>query len=168
MSGTGSSLLVNVGDLRRRLGTRARMERSAVLDELELTGATVPAGSAVELDLTLESIFDGVVATGTLRAPWEGDCRRCLQPVRGEIRPDFREVFEVQPTEGETFPLTGDQLDLEPLVREVVLLSLPLAPLCDEACTGPAPESFPTAIEGGAEPDPDPRWAVLDELRFDR
>lgn len=161
--------MVNVGDLRLRLGSQVRIERSVVLDGLMLTGATVPPGAAVELAATLESIFDGVVATGTLRAPWQGGCRRCLQPVRGEIRPAFREVFEVQPTEGGTFALAGDEIDLEPLIREIVLLSLPLAPLCDEACPGPAPDIFPTSVAGADnEPGPDPRWAALDELRFDR
>jgi len=57
-----------------------------------------------------------------------------------------------------------------------VLLALPLAPLCTEDCRGPAPELFPTRVEGeGEEPEEeegpgpisDPRWAALAELDFE-
>jgi uncharacterized protein len=68
---------------------------------------------------------------------------------------------------GETWPLTSDEIDLEPVVREAVLLALPLAPLCDEGCLGPAPERFPATVEDGdvaEEPPRDPRWAALDQL----
>ena len=53
-------------------------------------------------------------------------------------------------------------------------MDLPLAPLCGPDCRGPAPEDFPATVEGegagegeGDEPAGDPRWAALDELRFD-
>jgi uncharacterized protein len=86
---------------------------------------------------------------------------------------ELSEVFEPQPTPGETYPIDGDDLDLEPLVRDAVLLHLPLAPLCREDCRGPAPEVFPAVVagEGAEEPDDgpprDPRWAALDVLRGD-
>ena len=75
-------------------------------------------------------------------APWTGECRRCLGDAHGIARAEVREIFEARPTEGETYPLTGDHIDLEPLVRDAVLLSLPLAPLCSEGCLGPAPETL--------------------------
>ena len=40
----------------------------------------------------------------------------------------------------EAYPLTGDELDLEPLARDAVLLELPLAPLCSEDCRGLCPQ----------------------------
>ena len=82
-------------------------------------------------------------------------------------------IFEVHPEEGETYPIDGDEVDLEPVVRDAALLSLPLAPLCREDCAGPAPDAFPATVEGedepadGDEPARDPRWAALDELRFE-
>ena len=46
-------------------------------------------------------------------------------------------MFEADPTdEGETYPLDGDQIDLEPMVRDAVLLELPLGPLCGDDCAG--------------------------------
>jgi len=168
-------LVEHVTELRRHLGERRPVQRRVALDGLALTTATVPAGSELELDLVLEAIFEGVVVSGTITVPWQGECRRCLDPVEGAIAIDVREVFEVKPVDGETWPLVGDEIDLEPIVRDAVLLGLPLAPLCGEDCLGPAPDQFPATVEGDpvpgdedepAEPVPvrDPRWAALDDL----
>jgi uncharacterized protein len=106
-----------------------------------------------------------------VEVPWTAECRRCLDPIRDVATVDLREVFEVSPVEGETYPIDGDEVDLEPVVRDAALLHLPLAPLCRPDCAGPAPEAFPATVEGeGPEPDEparDPRWAALDELSFD-
>jgi uncharacterized protein len=86
---------------------------------------------------------------------------------------DLSEVFEARPTPGETYPIQGDDIDLEPVVRDAVLLHLPLAPLCGDDCRGPAPDAFPAVpadvagAESGDAPVRDPRWAALDVLRDD-
>ena len=77
----------------------------------------------------------------------------------------MEEVFEAQPVEGETYALNGDRLDVEPLVRDAVLLALPLAPLCEDACLGPEPKGHPIGSE--ESPDIDPRWSGLGELKFE-
>ncbi len=171
MSRRADSLVEHVAELRRRPGTRRPVQRSVPVPGLAVTSAGVPADRTVDLDLDLESIPEGVVATGTLRFTWRGACRRCLGDVDGVTAVDLREVFEPRPTEGETWLLSGDELDLEPMVRETVLVHLPLAPLCDDACRGPAPDAFPAlpaddAAGEAAEParPPDPRWAALDQL----
>lgn len=161
-------LQVGVAELRRHLGTRRRVEREVELGELAISSASVPEGGQVQVDVELESISNGIVAEGTVRAPWVGECRRCLRPVEGELDASVREIFDVHPTEGETYPLEDDTVDLEPMVRDAVLLALPLAPLCGPDCEGPAPEAFPTGPSTESERPPDPRWAALDELRFDQ
>lgn len=169
-----SVLRVGVLELRRRPGTQRDVSLRTPLPGLAITSAHVPEGAEVVVDATLEAIEGAVTVTGTVRAPWEGECRRCLDPVTGTIEATLGEVFEPHPTEGETYPLEGDEVDLEPVVRDAVLLNLPLAPLCREDCAGPAPEVFPAQVEGGGPGDPadeppprDPRWAALDELRLD-
>ena len=174
-----SPLRAPVTELRKRLGTRREVQASVDLPDLVTSTASVVAGEPVEVDLVLESIPQGVSVSGVVRAPWVGDCRRCLEEVRGTAEIAVKEIFERTPTEGETWPLGPDEVDLEPVVREAVLLSLPLAPLCDEGCQGPAPDRFPAVVEGatvegtdepddepemGREPPRDPRWAALDEL----
>ena len=118
-------------------------------------------------------MLPGLVATGTITVPWEGECRRCLGSVRAETIVEIREIFDPHPVEGETYPLGEDLVDLEPMVRDAVLLALPLAPLCGPDCLGPAPDLFPTGTAedsedaAGTEPVPDSRWAALAELDFD-
>ncbi len=88
---------------------------------------------------TLEHVADGIVVRGEVEAPWQAVCSRCLQPVAGEISVHVDELYEPAPLEGETYPLDDDTLDLTPLVRDALLLELPLAPLCTEDCAGICP-----------------------------
>jgi uncharacterized protein len=175
---------VPVVELRRRVGTRRSFRQAVVLDLPAVAETHLRPGTTVDVDLELESVLEGVMVTGTIRAPWVAACRRCLEPVTGVVAVAVRELFEPGSTPGETYPLEDDHIDLEPLVREAVLLALPLSPLCREGCRGPDPERFPTlapdapdpgagvaadapAPEDPAEAPGDPRWAALRELRFD-
>ncbi len=160
-------LQVGVSELLRHPGSRKPFVTEELLDGLSTSTATVPEGSPVRVELILESLSTALTATGTVAVTWEGTCRRCLEPVEGDAQASVKEIFERQPVEGETYRLDGETADLEPLVRDAVLLALPLAPLCREDCPGPAPELFPTGPAPGSETRRDPRWAALDELTFD-
>jgi uncharacterized protein len=171
-------LIEHVNDLRRRPGNRREVHRTLVAEGLAISASGVPEGAEVGIDGVLESIAGGIVFDGTVTMPWMGECRRCLNDIEGTITTEVREVFETTPTEGETWQLAGDELDLAPMARDTVLLALPLAPLCSPDCLGPAPEVFPAvvaaeepALDGASEPGDaaprDPRWAALDQLRSD-
>jgi uncharacterized protein len=161
---------VPVADFRNQPGARRHEHVVAPLDGLAISASRVPEHADVDLDVTLEAVHEGILATGTVVAPWAGECRRCLGPVSGQLDASFRELFEEAPTEGESYPLVHEQVDLEPLVREVVLLELPQAPLCREDCRGLCPRCGADLNEGPCECPPDdidPRWAALDALRTD-
>ena len=160
-------LLVGVTELRRRPGTQREVHVAAPVEGLAITTARVPEGAEVEVDGVLEAIEHAITLRGTVRAPWVAECRRCLEEVTGEVEVELSELFETRPTPGETYPIDGDDIDLEPVVRDAVLLHLPLAPLCREDCLGPAPEAFPVLPAEPAVPARDPRWAALDVLRQD-
>lgn len=162
-------LQVSVIEDLRRPGTRREVQRSATLDGLGISSASVPAGTDVDADLVVEVIGDDLVVTGSVTFAWAGDCRRCLSEVVSSSTVRLREVFERRPVEGETYLLGDGMVDLEPMIRETVLLALPLAPLCAEECVGPDPERFPASIaDDSADVEVrDPRWAALDELKFD-
>lgn len=172
-------LLVSVTEIRRHLGSRLAVHRELESQgmALALTEVGVPDGSLLVLQGELESISEGVVLTGSVTVPWVGACRRCLQPVDGSAVIEVREVWEVHPTDGETWPLVNDQIDVGPLLHDTALLALPLAPLCSEDCAGPAPDRFPAVAATDAplgaedpgdqgEPARDPRWAGLDDLQL--
>jgi len=167
-----SVLRIGVMELRRRPGTQRDVHVATSLPDLRITASGVPEDREVSVDAVLEAIEGGVTISGTVTAPWVGECRRCLDPVEGVIEAVLSEVFEPHPVEGETYPLEADEVDLERVVRDAVLLSLPLAPLCRPDCPGPAPASFPTRIEGDDDLEPeeqalDPRWSALEQLKFD-
>ena len=126
-------------------------------------------GGEATADLMLEALpGPALVASGTVSAEWTGECRRCLGPAAGTVRIDVRELFDRVADDEETYPLTGDEIDVGPLVRDAVLLELPLAPLCREACAGLCPVCGANRndVDCGHEPDDrDPRWAALDQLK---
>lgn len=178
---TRGGLLVSVTELLRRPGTRREVRRTVPSPGYVVTGSTVPEGADVDVDLVVESTADPgtLTVTGTIAAPWTGECRRCLDPVEGTLEVDAHEVFsrraDAVSADDEVWPLEGEEIDLEAVVADAVLLALPLAPLCGPDCRGPAPEEFPTRPEDvpaddvdDAAPAPrDPRWAALDQLHFD-
>src|SRR5207245_1351525 len=129
----------NVPTLRRQPGASRRERREGPIRELAGTGSSVPEGAGVVVDVLPESVHGGIMATGSVTAPWAGECRRCLAVARGDLRSTVRELFEPGGDPEQTYPLRGDQLDLEPLARDAVLLELPQVPLCAEGCLGLCP-----------------------------
>lgn len=165
---TDPALNLGIAELRRRPGNRYVVQRDVPVGEVATTTAAIPAPFEVTVDLVLESLSDGLTVTGHIDVPWAGECRRCLEPTTGVSTAEVLEVFKDRPDEGDTHAIEGDHVDLGPVVRDIAIMALPLAPLCREDCTGPAPEEFPvTTADEPAEPPADPRWAALSELRFD-
>ena len=177
------SFFLPTTELFRHPGMRQRVSVAGRLPDVAVSSARL-TDDEVRAELTLEAQGSTLTVSGRVMAHWTGECRRCLRPTGGEMTVALREVFEPDPVEGETYPLAADHVDLTPALRDSLALALPLAPLCDEACPGPDPEAHPVAVEGevasdggngigganGHGPDTpvDPRWAVLDALRFDR
>ena len=159
---------INVADLVQRPGARRREHLEGRVGDLRVVDSAVPADAAVAVDALLEWVTEGLLARGSVSAPWVGDCRRCLGPVTGEVTVDFRELFEAQPREGESYRLGHDSIDMEPLIREALLLDLPLAPLCSPDCRGLCPTCGADLNLGPCGCPPataDPRWAALDVLK---
>lgn len=163
-------LIVNVADLRRRLGQRRDEPVEVVLARQVVVGSRT-VQRAVTGSLTIESIERGVSAYGRVAFEWEGDCRRCLEIVTERTEIEIAEIFQVNaPENSEIIDFAGDQIDLIPVVRDAVALSLPLAPLCGDDCAGPDPDRYPAVPADdheAVEPALDPRWAALGELNLD-
>lgn len=173
-------LIVRVGDLLRDPGSRRDVDCHVDLSPLGTSATALIPGMPVDvvgqaMSMAMEASAEVV---GSVAFNWYGECRRCLDEIHGHIQVPFREVAQRTPLDDEMLPIEGDLLDLEPLVREIVLASLPIAPLCRDDCPGPAPDRFPTttefeleaeaaALAAAAEEILDPRWSVLDGLTFD-
>ena len=131
---------------------RIEVQRECVLDEPGVQGARVLDG-IVSVDAVVRAAGGSLVADGRLQGRWAAECRRCLDEVVGELEAPLREVFEWEPTDGETWPINDQRIDLAPAVREAAMLALPLAPLCSEDCAGPVPDRFPTGPAAAGPPD---------------
>jgi uncharacterized metal-binding protein YceD (DUF177 family) len=163
---------VDLRELGRRAGSLHELQRSAPAPadwRVELIG--VPERAEVDMRLRLESVMEGVLVTGELDVPVVGSCARCLEPIEDTLHLDVQELYaypgsttEATSEEDEVRRLEGDFLDLEPLVRDTVVLSLPLAPVCTPDCGG-------LCVDCGLRIDDlpadhthevvDPRWAAL-------
>ena len=132
----------------------------------------VPEGSTIELELRLEAIMEGILATGSASARATGECVRCLDPVDNQFVVGFQELYlydaPSDPEEAEEeFVLEDELLDLETALRDAVVLALPHNPLCGPECPGLCPEcgvrlaDDPGHTHGAAI---DPRWASLSQL----
>lgn len=161
-----------------------RIERSVQAPKdlgIEVIG--VPEGAPVTLELRLESVMEGVLVTGTAGAKATGECVRCLEPLERELEVDFQEMYsypeidfkgrtlkgadaEEEDDEEESYHLEDDLFDLEPVLRDAVVLALPLQPVCQEDCPGLCSVCGARLAD---DPDhqheaADPRWAALKDI----
>lgn len=166
--------MLDTRELGRRPGSQREVVRTVPAPaDLGIEVLRVPEGAPVELDLRIEAVMEGVLVTGTARAGLEGECARCLEPISDEIEVRFQELFvyddrEVDPDEElEVSRLQDDLVDLEPLLRDAVVLALPFQPLCQDDCPGLCAECGARLAD---DPDHthgepvDPRWAALATL----
>jgi len=167
--------------------------------DLHLELVSVPVGVEVALDVRFEAVTEGVLATGTATAPLAGECARCLDPLTSTVTVSFQELYlysegrphgsrevsdkrekydkrakydrhdEDEERDDEERYLDGDLLDLEPALRDAVVLALPMSPLCRDDCPGLCAECGARLADAGPdhghEDATDPRWAGL--KRFD-
>ncbi|MGH3275294.1 MAG: YceD family protein [Streptosporangiaceae bacterium] len=130
----------------------------------------VPAGADLELDIQLEGVAEGVLVTATVTAPLGGECARCLEPFTSVMSVRFQELFtlaqEVAGPDG--YVLDGGLLDLEPALRDALVLELPLAPLCAGDCPGLCARCgirLADAPPGHGHEDRGPMWEALKDVR---
>jgi uncharacterized protein len=170
-------LVIDVHRLARRPGSMLREVRTVPAPaDLGLDVIGVPEGADLELNLKLEAVMEGVLVSGTARAPLAGECVRCLDPLDDTIEVEFAELF-VSPgrpgdTAGqddgddETCWLQDDLVELEPVVRDAVVLALPLQPMCEDDCPGLCSECGARLADdpGHRHDSVDPRWAALEAI----
>lgn len=162
-------LLVNAAEILRRPGTQKDFVLQVPLAELDVQGdPRFDDAAEVDVELHLESMNDGIVVDGQVAVPWHGTCRRCLEPTGGVSVSDVHELYQRVLTDPDAFEIVGEQLDLRPIARELVLLDAPSTPLCRPDCAGLCPTCGTNLNDGAcdcAPPPADPRWAALDQLK---
>jgi len=156
---------VPVYDLMHRPGEM----RESSLDVAEPEGygnavIAVRQGTNVHIDTRMESLHDGILVTGTVETTAEGECVRCLTDVKVPIEVEFQELFAYSVDEAFDYTVHDDYVDLEPVVRDAVVLSLPFQPVCQDDCLGLCPQCGARLLDNPGhehEAPIDPRWAAL-------
>ena len=171
-------LVLDTRELGRRPGSMREMTLTVPAPaDLGIEVLGVAEGAPVDLDLRLEAVMEGVLVTGTARTTLTGECARCLEPLTEEIEVGLQELYVYEdhaitdPDQGdeddEVSMLQDDLVDLEPLLRDAVVLALPFQPLCRDDCPGLCTECGARLAD---DPDHtheaaiDPRWAALAQL----
>ena len=151
---------------------------------------SVPAGDVIEVDLRLESVTEGVLLSADIYAIAKGECIRCLDPVEITVERKIQELYRYEPSkdsgkkgkkskrasdddvdleEDDELWMDGNVMDLEPPIRDAVVLDLPINPLCSEDCLGLCPDcgqKWADLPEGHHHEAIDARWAGLAGLDF--
>ena len=161
-------LVIDTRELGRRPGSQRTMRvQVAAPEDLGTDLLGVPTGALLDLHLRLEAVMEGVLVSGQVAAPLAGECGRCLDPVASTLEVDWQELYaypESEATEDEASRLDGDYLDLEPALRDAVVLALPLTPLCRPDCPGLCPVCGERRADGDCghgDGAVDPRWTAL-------
>ncbi len=159
----------SVRDIVNRPGEmREREIEIAVPDRFGEALAWIPEGEKLSLDVRLESVHEGILVSATARSTMHAECGRCLRDFTAPFEVEFQELFAYTPTEADEYGVHGDHVDLEPPLRDAVVLALPFQPVCRPDCPGLDPESGePRDTEAvmATNVDIDPRWAALADFK---
>jgi uncharacterized protein len=185
--------LFNTHDLPRRAGEMR--EFFLEIEEHEPMGfdlISIPDYEPIDIDLKLEAVTDGILVTAIVHADAVGECTRCLDPVHIPIDEKFQELYEYEvdyrqkslknkrkksgnssketetnlaEEDDEVKSMVGEIIDLEPAIRDAIILKLPINPLCEPDCPGLCPEcgvKWGLLDEEHTHPVADIRWAGLE------
>ena len=131
---------------------------------------SVEAGVPIDLDVRLESVHEGILVSGSASTEFTGECSRCLTDIAEGLEVEFQELFAYPGEEATDFEVQDDHVDLETLVRDAIVLSLPFQPVCQPDCPGldPATGERLTTSTGTEQREPlDTRWAALQDYTTD-
>lgn len=170
-------LVVDTRPLGRRPGSMVQLTRDVVLeDEIGTDVMALPTGTPAHLECRLESVTEGVLVSGSVRAEATGACVRCLDDVVEDVVAHFQDLFVYADraahlhdvgADDDQRVLEGDLIDLEPVLRDAVVPTLPFQPVCRVDCPGLCSECGARLADdpGHRHDRVDPRWASLESLR---
>ena len=173
-----SPLVLDTKEVGRRPGSMAELAREVGAPaEFGTEVLRVAEGEPLDVDVRLESVVEGVLVTGSVQGTATGACVRCLDPISLDVTGRFQELFAFADRNAhhqqvgdedaaEEYLIEDGLIDLEPVLRDAVVPSLPFQPVCRPDCPGLCSECGMHLAE---DPDHahdviDPRWAALTDL----
>jgi uncharacterized protein len=148
--------------------------------DLEVGMARLAPGSKMPADIRIESVLDGVLVNLDFEFEVEAECARCLEPFMWTDEAHVTELFLYEETDsrGRVIPTVQDEsdeltvfyvhddsLDLLEVVRDAIVLDLPLSPLCQPDCLGICQQCGEKLEDAPHNHESlDQRWAALEGL----
>jgi uncharacterized protein len=181
-----SPFIFNTHDLPRRAGEMREYQLNITEHAgLGFDAVSIPKDEPIDVDLKIESVSEGVLASAHVTSFAVAECGRCLEPLEYEIEEDFQELFEYEKEgkdkkkkksknedeeelDDDVRYMDGDEIDLEGPIRDAIILNLPLNPLCKADCRGLCPdcgEKIENLPSDHAHEKVDARWAALGDLK---
>ncbi|MFM8751897.1 MAG: YceD family protein [Actinomycetota bacterium] len=166
-----SAFRVNLHELPRRAGEMRTYELNFPAPEpIGIPLLEIRRDEPVDIAFRAESVDDGVLITGEVSSVARGECGRCLEPIEQEIDQKFQELFLYEnrlpqdSDDDDLFCLDGDVADIEIAIRDAVILSMPINPVCADDCEGlcaTCGEKWAVLPEDHTHEVVDPRWTGL-------
>jgi uncharacterized protein len=142
--------------------------------ELTKTAPDVP----LRADLTLAHVSGGILVRGSVSVAVDNVCHRCLTQTREQLELEVAQMFVPEPgddahdaNEADEYELDGDMIDLEPMLRDEVVLAMPMLPTCGDDCPRAGVDHLVSAGESGLntgtpedEGGPSSPFSVLQDL----
>jgi uncharacterized protein len=126
--------------------------------DLRVELVSIPEGADLQLHVQLEGVSEGTLVTATVTGPLTGECARCLDPFTSATEVRLQELYAYEAAgdeaedgdDADRYLMAGDLLDLEPALRDALVLELPLSPLCSDDCPGLCVECGVRLADAGA------------------
>ena len=163
-------LKVSVAEILHRPGEYRDLDVRPVFEDVHTELARLRA-TPLSARLKAESVVEGILVSGRLAGSTTLNCARCLTPFEADLELDVCELFTTpghELPEEEAYRVEGSEINLEPMLRDALVLALPLNPVCAEGCEGLCATCGKNLNQGGCDcvqDEMDPRWAELSALR---
>src|SRR6266568_497758 len=130
-----SGLVLDVTELASRPGASRGVQGEVRVPGLRIALGSVGEDEPVSIDLMADSVSEGVAVTGTVSAIAHLSCSRCLIGYDQRVEQPVDETYYYGGGEDrDGYDVVDNRIDLEPMLRDVIMLALPIRPLHDENC----------------------------------
>jgi uncharacterized protein len=178
--GRVTDLRINVAPILHERGAQLEVDQRA-----NIPASFIVDGNAKSVDVyllgTLTNAGKSIVFSGRVSASVPVNCHRCLRdfvlPINSKVLEEFHrrpvglvtdeETEDVQPEDDDGYVFTGNTIDLGEMVREYLVLAMPIKTVCSPECRGICRVCGQDLNQGDCQckiDDFNPRFAVLGEL----
>ncbi len=157
--------LLNVADL---LGKEASSRPVTITEPVDWKIELIQVAEQPPLtaDLVLHPVSGGIAVTGRVRFTTRDTCYRCLEETLSDRDTSIGALFDGNNDDDESYPLLGHEIDVAQMLRDEVMLSLPIVEDCGDDCPGvvSSAETDLNTDLSGADGKPRSPFAVLKDL----